>query len=153
ESLFGVKAQLQFGKLMFTGLVSQQRSRQKEFTISNGARESEFDFQMDNYEANQHYFLGQYFRDNYNNALQHAPIINTNIIIEQMEFWISNRSNNYEEVRDVLALMDLGEYTPYINITTRESARNPSTGVPGELRPNVSNNLLRLLGDDGRSSN
>jgi len=153
ESLFGVKAQLQFGKLMFTGLVSQQRSRQKEFTISNGARESEFDIQMDNYEANQHYFLGQYFRDNYNNALQHAPIINTNINITQIEVWISNRSNSYEEARDVLALMDLGEYTPYNNIITRESARNPSTGVPGELSPNVSNNLLSLLGDNGRSSN
>lgn len=153
ESLFGVKAQLQFGKLMFTGLVSQQRSRQKEFTISNGARESEFDIQMDDYEANQHYFLSQYFRDQYNQALAYAPVINSNINITQIEVWVTNRSNYYEEARDVLALMDLGEYTPYNSNIQRESARNPSTGVPGEVSPNISNNLLTLLGDQGRQSN
>ncbi|QBQ40071.1 cell surface protein SprA [Sphingobacterium psychroaquaticum] len=153
ESLFGVKAQLQFGKLMFTGLVSQQRSRQKEFTITNGSKDSEIDITLDNYEANQHYFLGQYFRDNYNNTLANAPILNTQINITQIEVWLSNRGNNYEEARDIMALMDLGEYTPYNSLITRGSARNPSTGIPGELTPNVSNNLKTLLGDNGRPSN
>lgn len=153
ESLFGIKAQLQFGKLMFTGLVSQQRSRQKDFTITNGSKDSEIEITLDNYEANQHYFLNQYFRENYNNALANAPILNSNINITQVEVWLSNRGNNYEEARDIMGLMDLGEYTPYNSIVTRGSAKHPSTGIPGELSPNVSNNLKDLLGDNGRQSN
>jgi len=153
ESLFGVKAQLQFGKLMFTGLVSQQRSRQKEFTITNGSKDSQLEITLDNYEANQHYFLNQYFRDNYNQSLANAPILSTNINITQIEVWISNRSNSYEEARDIMALMDLGEYTPHSTMITRGSARNPSTGIPGDPTNNVSNNLKNLLGDAGRESN
>ncbi|MFD2593737.1 T9SS outer membrane translocon Sov/SprA [Sphingobacterium griseoflavum] len=152
ESLFGVKAQLQFGKLFFTGVVSQQRSRQKEFTISNGSRDSNIELNLDDYEANQHYFLSQYFRDNYNQALSLAPIITTNINITQIEVWVNNRSNSYEEARDVLALLDLGEYTPYNSSITRGNVRNPSTGLPGQNSAQVSNDLLRLLGENGRQS-
>ncbi len=152
ESLFGVKAQLQFGKLTFTGVVSQQRSRQKEFTITNGSRDSNIELNLDDYEANQHYFLSQYFRDNYNQALALAPIITTNINITQIEVWVNNRSNSYEEARDVLGLLDLGEYNPYSSSITRGSARNPSTGLPGQNSGQVSNNLLSQLGDNGRLS-
>ncbi len=153
ESLFGIKAQLQFGKLMFTGLLSQQRSDQKQITITNGSRESEFDIDLDNYEANQHFFLGQYFRETYNQALAMAPIITSSINITQVEVWMSNRSNSYEDARDVLALMDLGEYQPYYNPINSGSSRMPSTGIPGELAPSISNDLLTQLGQQGRESN
>ncbi|WP_437920990.1 cell surface protein SprA [Sphingobacterium sp. LRF_L2] len=153
ESLFGVKAQLQFGKLMFTGLVSQQRSRQKEFTITNGSRDTEIELNLDEYEANQHYFLSQYFRDTYNQALALAPLVSSNVNITQIEVWVNNRSNSYDDARDILALLDLGEYTPYNNLVSRGSSRNPSTGIPGEVNPRLSNNLLTLLGENARSSN
>nr|WP_238387227.1 cell surface protein SprA [Sphingobacterium olei] len=153
ESLFGIKAQLQFGKLTFTGLLSQQRSHQKEFTITNGSRDSEFVLEMDNYEANQHFFLGQYFRDTYNRSLALAPILNTQVNITQIEVWTSNRSNSFEEARDIMALMDLGEYTPSNSLISRASQPLPSTGIPGEPAPSISNNLLTLLGESGRASN
>src|SRR5690606_8606374 len=153
ESLFGIKAQLQFGKLMFTGLLSQQRSEQKQITITNGSRESELSIELDNYEANQHFFLGQYFRDTYNDALAMAPVINSSVNITQIEVWMSNRSNSYEDARDVLALMDLGEYQPYYSAINSGSSRLPSTGIPGEVGPAVSNDLLTQLGEQGRESN
>lgn len=153
ESLFGVKAQLQFGKLMFTGLVSQQRSRNKEFTITNGSKDSEITLALDDYEANQHYFLGQYFRDTYNKSLALAPLMTSSVNITQIEVWVSNRSNNYEEARDVLGLMDLGEYNPHSDIVSPGSSVNPSTGTPGDVAPRLSNDLLTLLGDNGRASN
>lgn len=156
QSLFGVKAQMQFGNLKFTGLLSQQRSRQKEITITNGAQESEFTLQADNYEANQHYFLAQYFRDNYNKTLALAPLINTTINITQVEVWMSNRSNSYEDARDVMALMDLGENSPYNTqvIAGRPTPSGfPSSGIPNESNPAVSNNLLELLGNNGRPTN
>ncbi|WP_353130615.1 cell surface protein SprA, partial [Parapedobacter pyrenivorans] len=57
QALFGLKTQLQFGKLNVTGIFSQQRSQQREITIKNGAQESEFALKADEYEDNQHYFL------------------------------------------------------------------------------------------------
>src|SRR5690606_40840543 len=81
----------------------------------------------DDYEDNQHYFLSQYFRDNFNRALALAPIISTDINITQIEVWVSNRNNSYEDARDVLALMDLGEQNPYNPIITRGASALPST--------------------------
>ena len=153
QSLFGVKAQLQFGKLNFTGVVSQQRSRQKEISITNGGQDSEFSLQADNYEENQHYFLAQYFRDNFAKHLALAPINSSIVNITQIEVWVSNRSNSYEEARDVLALMDLGEYSPYNNSISPGNSRLPASGIPGEIAPNSSNNLIQLLGENGRESN
>lgn len=150
QSLFGLKTQLQFGRLNVTGIFSQQRSQQREIVIRNGAQESEFELRADDYEDNQHYFLSQYFRDNFNRALALAPIISTDINITQIEVWVSNRNNSYEDARDVLALMDLGEQNPYNPIITRGASALPSTGLPGEPNGLQSNNLLDLLGTDAR---
>src|SRR3546814_7120061 len=99
QALFGLKTQLQFGKLNVTGIFSQQRSQQREITIKNGAQESEFALKADEYEDNQHYFLAQYFRDNFNRAMALAPIITTDVNITQIEVWISNRSNSVDDSR------------------------------------------------------
>lgn len=151
EALFGVKTHLQFGRLHFTGILSQQRSQQREIVIKNGAQESEFSLKADDYEENQHYFLGQYFRENFNRALAMAPIINTQINITQIEVWVSNRSNSIEGSRDVLALLDLGERNPYNNslIQSGPSAL-PSTGLPGDPTSSLSNNLTQILPGDAR---
>lgn len=150
QALFGLKTQLQFGRLNVTGIFSQQRSQQREITIKNGAQESEFALKADEYEDNQHYFLSQYFRDNFNRAMAMAPILTTDVNITQIEVWISNRSNSIDDSRDVLALMDLGEFSPYNPMVSRGSSRHPSTGIPGEPSSLVSNNLLDLLPADAR---
>src|SRR3546814_613361 len=151
QALFGLKTQLQFGKLNVTGIFSQQRSQQREITIKNGAQESEFALKADEYEDNQHYFLAQYFRDNFNRAMALAPIITTDVNITQIEVWISNRSNSVDDSRDVLALMDLGEYQPYNTaLISPGNTRYPSTGIPGEPIQLYSNTLLQALPADAR---
>src|SRR5690606_24323486 len=111
------------------------------------------DIDLSNYEANQHFFLGQYFRENYNTALSMLPIISSPINIKQIEVWISNRANAYEDARDIMALMDLGEYNPHNTIINQGSSRLPATGIPGELALQVSNDYRTQLGDMGRVSN
>lgn len=154
EALFGVKTHMQFGRLHFTGVFSQQKSQQREIVVKNGAQESEFALKADEYEDNQHYFLGQYFRDNFNRAMSLAPMITTNINITHIEVWISNRSNAVEGSRDVLALMDLGEYNPYNTMLINPmTSVMPSTGIPGELLPQYSNDLLQKLPANARFTN
>ena len=60
-ALFGFKTKLQFGKLTLTGLVSQQNSESKTVSTQGGVQSTKFNIKADNYDANRHFFLAQYF--------------------------------------------------------------------------------------------
>ena len=113
QALFGLKTQLQFGKLNITSVYTQQKSESREIRITNGAQQNDFSFSADNYEANRHYFLAQYFRNNYNKNLANAPIITSPIQITKIEAWITNKAGTTTDSRDVLGFLDLGENQPY----------------------------------------
>lgn len=154
QSLFGVKTHLQFGKVHLTSVLSQHKSQQKEITISNGAQQNEFAFSADNYEANRHYFLGQYFRENYNRALSTAPVIQSNVHITQIEVWITNRSNTITDSRDILAFMDLGESKPYNQALITGGGSALPAGYAGDPSfSQQSNNLLTILPGQVRYTN
>src|ERR1051325_2213180 len=120
QSLFGLKTQLQFGKLWVTAALSQQKSKRQSVTIQGGAQTQTFGIKADDYEENKHYLLAQYFRNSYNNALKNFPIINSQANINKIEVWVTNRTGATDGVRDVMCFMDLGEKVPY-----RERLANP----------------------------
>jgi cell surface protein SprA len=153
QALFGVKTQLQFGRLGVTSLYSQQKSQAKEITITNGSQQNEFRLTTDNYEANKHYFLAQYFRNNYNRAMSNLPIVTSNINITKIEVWITNRSNSTTDSRDILAFMDLGENSPYNTglFTGGGSAFPAAFNGPGFSQQ--SNNLLQAIPQNARLTN
>lgn len=155
QSLFGVKTQLQFGKLSVASVFSQQKSQTKDIVITNGAQQSEFNISADNYEANKHYFLADYFRANYNQALARAPVITTGINITRVEVWITNRTGATQDTRDIMALLDLGENRPYNTSLVQGGAG--FSGLPaGFSSPQFtqqSNNLLQVLPAGARLSN
>lgn len=146
QALFGVKTKLRFGKLDVTSIFSQQRSESKTITIKNGSQQGEFRLTPADYEANKHYFLSQYFRNNYNKALANIPIISSNITITKIEVWTTNRSNTTTDSRDIMAFLDLGENKPY-NTTLLNGAGG--SGLPAGFLsnnfPQQSNNLLRNI--------
>ena len=155
QSLFGVKTKLKFGKLNVTSIFSQQRSQSKTITITNGAQQGNFSFTPPDYDANKHYFLAQYFRDNYNKALANIPIISSNVNITRIEVWVTNRNNSTTNSRDVLAFMDLGENKPY---NTALIHGGPGyTGLPSAFQgpgfPQQSNSLLKNLPAAARQTN
>ncbi len=113
QSLFGIKAQLQFGRLMMTNVVSQQKSQKESFSVKGGAQTQEFEIKADDYDYFRHFLLAQYFRDNYNGALENYPIIQSLNNITRIEVWITNRQGTTQNVRDIVALQDLGEAKPY----------------------------------------
>ncbi|MGY3053320.1 cell surface protein SprA [Pedobacter sp. UYEF25] len=153
QALFGIKTQLQFGKLNVTSVYTQQKSQSKEIRITNGAQQNEFRISADSYESNRHYFLAQYFRNNYNKFLANAPIITSPIRITRIEVWITNKSGSTTDSRDVLGLLDLGENQPYNTslITGGTSALPAGTTAAGF--PQQSNSLLRNLPPGARFTN
>ncbi len=109
QSLFGVKTELQFGKLKMTSIFTQQRGKTTETELTGGAQTTKFDIQCDNYDMNRHYFLSHYFRDNYDEWLSNLPYIGSPVVLGRVEVWVINRTSTFEGTRNVLGLEDLGE--------------------------------------------
>jgi cell surface protein SprA len=110
QSLFGVKTELQFGKTRVTAVFSEQQSQSKSVVAQGGGTVEEFEFFARDYDENRHYFLSHYFRDNYDNALQQYPFINNQgLQITRVEVWVTNRNNQTDNVRNIVAFQDLGE--------------------------------------------
>ena len=153
QSLFGIKTQLQFGKLDIAAVFSQQKSQSRELQINNGAQQNEFSVSGSEYEVNKHYFLAKYFRDNYNKALSNPPTILSGVLITKIEVWITNKTSSTQDSRDVLGFIDLGENTPYnsAQITGGTSTLPSAFSNPGF--PQHSNNLLSKLPANARLTN
>lgn len=109
QALFGIKTKLQFGKTTVTTIFSQQKSESSNISVSGGAQTNKFKLRADEYEENKHFFVGQYFRDNYNEGLKRLPIISSPINITKLELWITNIGPATTENRNLVALTDLGE--------------------------------------------
>ena len=124
QTLFGAKAQMQFGKLMLTTVVSQQEGNRKTISIQGGSELNEFEFRADDYEEDKHYFIAQYFYENYNNALSTLPLVNSKINITRIEVWRTNIGSAVHENRNIIAVSDLGEPNPYNKNIKRTSMRN-----------------------------
>ncbi|MBA3901819.1 MAG: cell surface protein SprA, partial [Bacteroidetes bacterium] len=135
QSLFGIKTQLQFGRLTVTSVFSQQRGQKQEVSSSGGAQISYFDISADNYEYNKHFFLANYFRENHDRAMSTLPLINSTVNITKVEVWVTNTNiASTTNIRNVVAFQDLGEAEPYDKV-------NYITQVLGTLPDNATNNL------------
>ena len=137
-ALFGIKTQLQFGKLTATALVSQQNSQSQSVNTKGGVQTTKFSINADEYDQNRHYFLGHFFRDNYDRFASKLPYVSSGVQITRIEVWITNKSGNYNESRNIAAFMDLGENKVLAN----------DYWIPNPALDNTadaSNNLLSVL--------
>jgi cell surface protein SprA len=112
QSLFGIKTALQFGRLTVTTVFSQQRGKKEELQIQGGAQVREFELKADEYDANRHYFLSHFFRDNYEQAMSSPPYVTSPINITRIEVWITNTVNSVENTRNLIGFQDIGESDP-----------------------------------------
>lgn len=152
QSLFGVKTTLQFGRLTATALFSQQRGKKQEVNVQGGSQTQYFTVTADNYEVNKHYFLGHYFRDNYDNWMGTLPVVSTPIIITKAEVYITNQTGGTEQVRSFAAFTDLGEDVVHVNPALNSSTCQPSPGhfivdSAGVYPHNGANSLYHILTD------
>ncbi len=108
-ALFGVKTQLQFGRLTATALASQQNSSTRSVSSKRGVQTTEFSIRADNYDQNRHFFLAQYFRENYDRFAANLPVVTSGVQITRIEVWVTNKSGSYGQSRNVVAFQDLGE--------------------------------------------
>lgn len=146
QSLFGIKTQLQFGRLTATSIFSQQKGKRQELEVSGGAQVSTFNMKADNYEANKHYFLAHYFRDQYDVAMASLPNVNSGINITKIEVWVTNTNNTTQNTRNIIAFSDLGEAERYDQ--TLGIIPNTSASTGGTLPTNNRNNIYQSISNN-----
>jgi cell surface protein SprA len=109
QQLFGLKTQLQFGKLYITTVLANQKSQRQSQQLQGSQAVQPFEVKADEYEENRHFLLAQYFKKNYNKVMGNLPAITAPTQILRMEVWVTNRNGTTTETRDVVGLMNLGE--------------------------------------------
>lgn len=146
QSLFGLKGQFQFGNTTFTTVFSEQRSQSQSVNVQGGGTTQEFMIQGDQYEANRHYFLSTFFREHYEEYLQNMPLITSPVQITKVEVWVTNERGATQNLRNIVALMDLGEDERYAYRTDAQglsgSSIFPGANTNLEGYPNNANNRL-----------
>ncbi len=138
SALFGIKSTLQFGKFTATALVSQQNSESRSVSTKGGVQTTKFSVNADQYDQNRHFFLAHFFRDNYDTFASKLPYVASGVKITRIEVWVTNKSGNYNQSRNIVSFMDLGESQVLANDYWR-----PNPAVPNPS--NTSNSLLEII--------
>lgn len=136
QKLFGFHSKLKFGKLTIDAVASQKETSTENLQVKGGASSHEFEIRADEYEENRHYFIAQYFYENYNKALSTLPVVNSNIKIIRLEVWRTNVGAAVTQNRNILALTDLGEPSP---------SNSHFAGTGTTMPSNTANNMLQLI--------
>ena len=111
SSLFGVRTDLQFGKLKLQTVLSQKNSTSKSVSSKGGTQLTPFELNVANYEENRHFFLAKYFHEHYDAAMSQLPNLMTGVNITRIEVWVTNKSGTTTNSRNIIAFADLGEST------------------------------------------
>jgi len=144
-ALFGIKTELQFGKLNVVALASQQESQTQTVSSKGGAQTTKFDISVDNYDENRHFFLSQYFRSTYEKSMSKLPYVASGIIINtsRVDVWVTNKRGNYDQARNIIAFMDLAE-SKRIDNTQLWQPTNSLDSLPSNKANNLYRNILAL---------
>jgi len=147
QQLFGVKTQLQFGKLFITAVLANQKSQRQTANLQGNTSAQTFEVKADEYEENRHFLAAQYFRANYNKVMQNLPAITAPIEILRMEVWVTNKTGITTDTRDVVGLASLGEDGNLVNPGIPTNGSNPLYSAiisnPSNRDPSlVYNNLI-----------
>ena len=109
QNLFGVKTKMQFGRLTMTSVVATQRGKSEQITAQGGSTSKTFEIKGDQYDDYRHFFIGHFFRDNYERSLKNLPIVTSGAKVTQVDVYVTNSNNTTVNTRDMVAFLDLGE--------------------------------------------
>ena len=140
QSLFGLKTQLQFGKLFVTAALASERSQRQSITLQGGGLSQQIEKKLDDYDENRNFLMGQYFVNHYNRTMATLPVVSSQVQILRVEVWVTNRTGTTTQARTVVGLMDLGESNPYNpnvrSLTTDSLPQNNANDLYGKIGSN-----------------
>ena len=140
SSLFGLRTDMQFGRLKLQTVLSQKKSSTKSVSSKGGTQTTAFEMDVADYEENRHFFLSHYFRDHYDQAMSTLPNLTTGIEVRRVEIWVTNKTATTSNTRNIIALTDLGENDKVSNTLWGTTGQNvPGNGANTEYSTLVNN--------------
>ena len=134
SSLFGVRTDMQFGKLKLQTVLSQKKSSTKSVSSKGGTQTTAFELDVADYEENRHFFLSHYFRNRYDQAMSNLPNITTGIEINRVEIWVTNKTGTTSNSRNIIAVANLGESGQYVPSNNTDGLYNMLSTQYAEAR-------------------
>ena len=134
SSLFGVRTDMQFGKLKLQMVASQKKSASKSVSSKGGVQLTPFEINVADYEENRHFFLSRYFRNQYDGWMQKLPNLVTGVTINRVEIWVTNKTGTTANTRNIVALTDLGETSKISNPMWTATGQVPSNRANTEYQ-------------------
>lgn len=132
-SLFGIRTDMQFGKLKLSTVISQKKSASSSVSSKGGSQLTNYEFSVDAYDENRHFFLSYFFRNRYDDNMRQLPHISSGITINRVEIWVTNKTGTTNDTRNIVGLTDLGEHN---------RISNPLWSPEGDINPSNSSNSL-----------
>ena len=148
SSLFGVRTDMQFGKLQLQTVVSQKKGISKSVSSTGGDQLTTFEITADNYESNRHFFLSHFFKDNYDKSMAKLPNITSGITINRIEVWVTNKNNTTTNTRNIIGFTDLAESIHIGNALWHGSGNSEPSNYSNDLYSTINSSYT-----DARSIN
>ncbi|MBR2881735.1 MAG: cell surface protein SprA, partial [Prevotella sp.] len=148
-SLFGLRTDMQFGKLTLQAVVSQKNSSTTVVSSKGGTQLTTFEIDIANYDENRHFFLAHYFRDNYDKSMAQLPTIVSGVTINRIEVWVTNKKSDFTNPRNIIAFTDLGESSHISNnMWSMTGSKNLPANNTNNLYATMNNNYAEIRNID-----
>ncbi len=137
STLFGLKTEMKFGRLYITSVASQQKGESETIEVDGGAVLNDFEISASDYDEDKHFFLNHYFRENFEASLANLPAVISSAKITRIEIWVTNKSSDYDDARNVAAFLDLAEdnriYSDHVIAGNTRYPNNESNSLYNEV--------------------
>ena len=148
SQLFGLRTDMQFGKLKLQTVVSQKNTTSKSVSSKGGTQTTPFEIDVAAYEENRHFFLSHYFRQIYDRSMRSLPNMTTGIQIKRVEIWVTNKSGTTTNTRNIVAFTDLGEGT----VISNPNWNGTGLSIPSNQANDLYSTLVSDISTDDRAN-
>ena len=141
SALFGIRTDMQFGKLKLQTVISQKKSTSKSVSSRGGTQTNPYEINVADYEDNRHFFLSHFFRQNYDKAMSTLPNLTTGVKINRVEIWVTNKTGTTSNSRNLVAFSELGEDSYIINPNWHPTGMKVSSNQANDLYSTLVQNI------------
>ena len=89
QELFGLRGDFLLGPLTLQVIASRQHSEERRIVVQGGRKLRHIEHKASDYDFAQHFFLSEFFAQQYDKALQSLPRVESDLYINRIEVWVT----------------------------------------------------------------
>lgn len=89
QDLFGIRGDFLYGPLSLQIVASRQYSEERKIVVQGGRQMRQEEYRGSGYDFAQHFFLSEFFAEQYSTALKDIPMVRSDVYVERIEVWVT----------------------------------------------------------------